>query len=80
MDMRAHVPPEEADIKLNEMFEPEGERIRAELVDWLTRNKIVSVRLDTAEHRVEIDIVKLPPRTKSVLGFWGSIRVRDDRT
>jgi hypothetical protein len=79
MDMRAHVPPDEEAIERNKEREPEGERIRAELIDWLTRNKIVSVMLDTAEHRVSVDIVKLPPRTKSVLGIWGSIRVRDDR-
>lgn len=62
------------------MAEPEGERIRAELEDFLTRNKIVGMMLDTQEHCITIDIVKLPPRTKSVLTKWGSIRVRDEET
>lgn len=80
MNVSLHVPPVEADIERNRLAEPEGERIRAELIEWLTRNKIVSVMLDTPEHVVRVDIApKLPPRIKPVLTLWGSIYVRDDR-
>jgi hypothetical protein len=80
MNISCHVAPVEADIERNRLVEPEGERIRAELIEWLTRNKIVGVMLDTPEHVVRIEIApKLPPRIKSVLTVWGSIFVKDER-
>lgn len=72
-----HVAPPLEDLEANAKEEPEGERIRAELIDWLTRNKISSVYLDTERHIVEINIAKLPPRIKPVLTKWGSIFVED---
>ena len=80
MNVECHVAPDQADLERNKAVEPEGERIRAELIDWLSRNKIVSVMLDTPEHVVRVDIApKLPPRIKSVLSLWGSIFVKDER-
>ena len=73
-----HIAPDQNDIVKNVAKEPEGERIRAELVDFLKRNKIVSVLLDTEEHNVCIDIVKLPPKIKPVLTCWGSVFVRNN--
>ena len=74
-------PDKEACAK-NAKMEPEGERIRGELIDFLARNKIVSILLDTDEHIVSIDIawpkVKLPLEIKPVLTLWGSIFVRND--
>lgn len=74
-----HIAPPQSDLNYNALKEPEGERIRAELIEWLTRNKIVTVLLDTDEHCVSIDIVKLPPRIKPVLTSWGSIFIKDDK-
>jgi hypothetical protein len=34
--------------------------------------------LDTQEHCIDVDIVKLPPKIKAVLTSWGSIYVRDE--
>lgn len=73
-----HVPPVKADIDSNREKEPEGEKIRRELIDFIERNKIVSMMLDTDEHCISFDIVKLPPNIKPVLTRWGSIYVRDD--
>lgn len=72
-----HIAPDKDAVAQNAVKEPDGERIRAELSDFIKRNKIVSVMLDTDEHVVSIDIVKLPPRIKPVLRLWGSIYVRD---
>lgn len=79
MDLSCHVAPDEADIERNKKIEPEGERLRAELVEWIKKNGIVSMMLDTPEHVVRMEIIKLPPRIKSVLGIWGSIYVKDER-
>jgi len=76
--VKGHVAPDENEIADNCVKEPEGERIRAELIDFLKRNKIVDVYLDTDELRVEIDSVKLPPEIKPVLTMWGSIYVRNE--
>jgi len=73
-----HAVPNKDDIAKNVVKEPEGERIRAELVDFLVRNKIVSIMLDTEEHCVSVDIVRLPPEIKPVLTLWGSIYVRNE--
>lgn len=73
-----HVPPDLEAIARNQDKEPEGERLRRELTDWLTRNKISSIFLDTTEHVVDIQIGILPPRIKEVLGIWGCIYVIDD--
>jgi hypothetical protein len=73
-----HVAPDENDIERNKSAEPEGERLRAELTEWLRKNGIVSMMLDTPEHCVEVRIApRLPPRIKPVLTLWGSIYVRD---
>jgi hypothetical protein len=72
-----HVAPNPEDIQRNRDIEPEGERLRKELVDWLQKNRIVSIMLDTPAHLVSIDIAKLPPRIKSALTVWGSIYVED---
>lgn len=74
----SHIAPDREDIYKNIANEPEGERIRQELEDFLRRNNIVSILLDTEEHCIDIDIVKLPPRIKHVLTWWGSVFVRDD--
>lgn len=71
-----HIAPDKTDVVNNVSHEPEGERIRAELIDFLTRNKIHSIMLDTDDHCVQVDGVKLPPRIKDVLTIWGSIYVR----
>jgi hypothetical protein len=75
-----HVAPDKEAIAKNAAKEPEGERIRAELIDFINRNKIVNLFLDTDEHVVTIDIVRLPPRIKPVLTIWGAIYVRDGQT
>jgi hypothetical protein len=72
-----HVAPPEDAIRKNVEFEPEGERIRQELTQWMEKNGIVALYLDTADHTVEIHSVKLPPRLKSVLTSWGAISVVD---
>jgi hypothetical protein len=79
MNIKCHVIPKQTDIQKNEIVEPEGERLRKELTEWLNKNGIVSILLDTPEHLVDIQIVKLPPRIKNVLTLWGSIYVRNDR-
>lgn len=71
-----HIAPDRADIERNKAIEPHGERLRAELEEWLDKNGIVSMRLDTQNHCVSVDIAKLPPEIKSVLGLWGSIYVQ----
>lgn len=73
-----HTPPDEAYIEKNKKREPEGERIRAELIEFLTRNKIVSLFLDTAHHTIEVNIDHLPPKLKTVLTKYGSISVVDE--
>lgn len=81
MNPLCHVAPDQADIERNKLKEPEGERLRAELTEWLQKNDIVSIRLDTPEHMVSIDIApRLPPAIKPVLRIWGSIYVRDRRS
>jgi hypothetical protein len=71
-----HITPDPADIEKNKKAEPHGERLRAELQDWLERNGIVSIMLDTNHHVVRVDIApKLPPEIRPVLGLWGSIFV-----
>lgn len=72
-----HVPPDREDCLRNSFVEPEGERLRRELEDWLDRNHIVSLLLDTERHCVDVQIVKLPPRIKPALRVWGSIFVED---
>lgn len=72
-----HQKPDRAAIEQNKIKEPEGERIRAELEDFIRRNHIVGIMLDTDQHTVEIQINRLPPACKSVLTIWGSIYVRD---
>lgn len=73
-----HTPPDEVAIEKNQTREPEGERIRKELIEFLTRNKIVGILLDTAHHTIEVNIDKLPPKLKTVLTQWGAISVVDD--
>lgn len=74
----SHVAPDKDAIAKNAVKEPDGERIRAELEDFLTRNKIISIFLDTEHHLVDIQIDKLPPEMKPVLTLWGSIFIRND--
>lgn len=73
-----HEPTPEDFPASNNRREPEGERIRAELVEFLARNKISSIVLDTATLTVDIQSARLPPRMKCVLARWGSIYVIDD--
>lgn len=73
-----HTPPDQDYIKRNATREPEGERIRKELIDFLERNKIVGIMLDTATHTVEVNIGKLPPKLKTVLSKYGAISVVDE--
>lgn len=73
-----HTPPDEEYIKRNALKEPEGERIRKELIEFLERNKIVGILLDTATHTVEVNVGKLPDRLKTVLTKYGAISVVDD--
>lgn len=73
-----HIAPDRNDIEANKRKEAEGERIRAELEDFLTRNDIVGIMLDTEKHVVRVDINKLPPHIKPVLTLWGSIFVVDE--
>jgi len=79
MNIELHVPPVEADCERNRAIEPEGERLRQELVAWLKKNGIVSILMDTPEHVIHVQIAhRLPPLIKPVLTLWGSIYVRDD--
>lgn len=73
-----HTPPDEEAISKNAKREPEGERIRRELIEFLERNKIVGILLGTTHHTVEINIDKLPSKLKNVLTKWGAISVVDD--
>lgn len=74
--MTPHIKPPADELISNAMLEPEGERLRSELADWLKRNKIVSVLLSTENHEVEIHVGgTLPPRMKTVLTRYGSIYV-----
>lgn len=72
-----HVAPDKQALERNRTVEAEGERIRRELVDFLERNQIVGISLDTDHHVVRVDIDRLPPNIKPVLTLWGSIYVRD---
>ncbi|MDE2100617.1 MAG: hypothetical protein KGL39_25460 [Patescibacteria group bacterium] len=74
-----HTPPDRQAIEANRQKEPEGERIRAELEKFISRNGIVSVLLDTDKHEVRIDIRRLPSRIKNVLSLYGSIYVDDTK-
>lgn len=73
-----HEAPDEAYIEKNKKREPEGERIRAELIEFLERNKIGSIYLDTDKLTVDVQSAKLPPKIKEVLSKCGSIYVVDD--
>jgi hypothetical protein len=73
-----HAPPPKADLEENAQFEPEGERIRKELIEFLERNRIASIYLDTEKHVVDIQSAALPPKVKNVLSHWGSVYVVDD--
>ena len=73
-----HTVPDQGDIRHNQEVEPEGERLRRELTEWLRINKISSIMLDTDEHCVTVDIAKLPPNIKPVLTCWGAIYVKDE--
>lgn len=78
MNYLNHIAPDRAAIEQNKQREPLGEQIRAELIALLDKYQIVNVMLDTEEHQVSIDIVRLPPNIKPVLTLWGSIYVRDE--
>jgi hypothetical protein len=73
-----HIAPPTDVIEKNKETEPEGERLRAELADWLRHNQIVGILMDTKDHIVDIQIGRLPPRLKWVLRTWGAIMVVDD--
>lgn len=71
--------PDADSIEANRAVEPEGERLRQELTEWLVKNRIVGIMLDTPSHSVEVRCEPdLPPRIKSVLTLWGSIYVEDE--
>lgn len=73
-----HFMPDEQAIQANKEVEPEGERLRQELTEWLDRNGVVSILLDTPHHSVEIYYRPwLPGKMKQVLTLWGSIYVID---
>ncbi len=76
--IECHASPNEADIARNTKLEPEGERIRRELVEFLERNKIAAIYLDTATLTVDVQSVCLPPKIRNVLSVWGSIYVVDE--
>jgi hypothetical protein len=76
--LACHAVPDKEAIERNKTAEPLGEKIRAELIDWLQRNKIVTAMLDTDEHCISVDIIKLPPEIKPALTLWGSIYVRNE--
>ena len=78
MNILTHLSPNLDDIKRNKVKEPDGERLRSELIEWLDKNKIVTILLDTPNHQVDINIVKLPSYIKPVLTIWGSIFVVDE--
>lgn len=70
------IAPDEQDVEKNRVAEPEGERLRKELTDWLERNRICGMHLDTLHHVVRIDFgPKLPNEIRNKLSCWGSIYV-----
>ena len=76
MSYPSWIPPDEKDVEANKRVEPEGERIRAELIDFLERNKICGILMDTQHHHISIDWgPNLPSVSKCVLTRWGAIRV-----
>jgi hypothetical protein len=77
--MFPHTAPDRKDIEANKLKEPEGELIRAALERFVKRHKIVAMMIDTEHHSIEINIDRLPPRSKQVLSIWGAIRVIDER-
>lgn len=69
-------PPDEKDVAANIAKEPEGERLRRELTEWLERNHVCSGILDTTHHHVSIHFgPNLPNEIMSVLSIWGAIDV-----
>jgi hypothetical protein len=73
-----HTVPDKEAIERNKSREPLGEQCRAELIGWINRWGIVGVLLDTEEHCIAIDSVRLPPDIKPILTHCGSIYVKDD--
>lgn len=73
-----HVIPDEVAIEANRSKEPEGERLRSELAEWIDRNGIVGIFLDTERHVIDVSSARLPSNIKPVLTLWGSIYVRDE--
>lgn len=70
------IKPDDSEIRRNEQLEPQGERLRRELVDWLERNRIAGILLDTPHHHVNINFgPRLPNEIRNVLSNWGSIDV-----
>ena len=70
------ISPNPDDVQQNVYVEPEGERLRSELVEWLNTNRIVSILMDTPGHSVDIWVEpKLPNNIKPVLTKWGSIYI-----
>jgi hypothetical protein len=70
------IAPNQNDVEENKLKEPEGERIRAELIDFLERNNVCGILMDTPHHHVSIEWgPRLPNRIKPVLSIWGSIFV-----
>jgi hypothetical protein len=78
MNVDHHIAPNRAAIEHNKLRQPEGERLRAELTDWLEKNNIVSILLDTPRHCVNIQTPRLPDNIKNVLSIYGSIYVNAD--
>lgn len=76
--MFPHTVPDQAEVEKNKTKEPEGEVIRAALIEFLEKYKIARLVLDTATHSVEVRIATLPPKIKNVLSIYGSIYVVDD--
>lgn len=74
--MFSHIPPDPEAIEANKAREPDGERLRAELTEWLDKNSIVGIMMATPNHSIEIRCEpRLPPHIKPVLTVWGSIYV-----
>lgn len=72
MSYPSWIAPKQKDLEVNKLKEPEGERIRAELIDFLERNKICGILMDTPHH-VQIDYgPNLPSEIKNTLSVWGS--------
>lgn len=73
---KCHVVPEQSDIEANRSKEPERERIRQELIDFLERNKICGILLYTPHHHVDIQYCPLlPDEIHNVLSLRGSIYI-----